>query len=88
MGQVSRTPKKNPDISVFTFLKKEILNHLTLRKNYEYLRNIVRPRENRNIHWARHVHKTAVALSSPRARAACDVGPRVSVIFSDRVGRR
>ena len=39
----------------------------------------------RNINWARHAHKTAVALSSPRARAACEVGPRFSTIM--RQGR-
>ena len=41
-------------------------------------------RAKRDTNWARHAHKTAVALSSPRARAACDVGPRFSIMFSDK----
>ena len=76
IGQFSKTSKI--PIPPLSFFKKKKLNFITEC-------GLTRAK---NINWARHAHKTAVALSSPRARAACDVGPRFSIIFSDNAGCR
>ena len=89
IGHISKTRKKDPDtVPPFSFFKKINARPFNFIENLWIFTECGLSSAERNINCARHAHKTAVALSSARARAACEVGPRFSIMLADNVGCR
>ena len=82
MVKFQKLARKIPIPPVSFFKKQKKMLPIIFIENLSIVTECGLSRAKRNLNWARHAHKTAVALSSHRARAACDDGgPLFDYIF-------